>query len=238
MLNNSGRDTESVREFFNGWSLYRRIVDNDYLYHRSVKQVLETWLDGFGRPFSYLDLGCGDAAFSAGVLGGRDVSSYTGLDLSPVALDLAAANTNTLGFPCSLIQGDFMTGLASLAGSYDIIYIGLALHHLPRSEKAFFFGELHRKLAPGGTLLVFDPVLSPGESRNAYMGRWVDHAEWSWRELTVEEIAGAVQHVTSSDYPEEITTLNRMATGTGFRPAEVLFYDRTDFYALMAFRQA
>ena len=95
---------------------------------------------------------------------------------------------------------------------------------------------MHGKLAPGGALIVFDPVLTPGESREAYMGRWVDHAEWSWKALTTEEVEGAVMHVTTSDFPEEITTLNRMAVRAGFNPAQILFMDRTDFYALMEFR--
>ncbi|MEI7962784.1 MAG: class I SAM-dependent methyltransferase [Verrucomicrobiota bacterium] len=91
------RDPEAVVAFFNGWSLYRRIVDNDYLYHRSVKASLGEWLNEMeselGRPFSFLDLGCGDGLFSSEVLEGRSLSSYTGIDISPVALDLAARNT-------------------------------------------------------------------------------------------------------------------------------------------------
>lgn len=229
------RNSVAVQEFFNGWTLYRRIVDNDYLYHRSVRDALSAWLDGFGRPFSFLDLGCGDAAFSSGILRGRPLRSYTGIDLSPVALDLAAKNTQDLSVPCSLHEGDFLLSLPTLPEVYDIIYIGLSLHHLPRREKEFFFGELRRKISPGGVLLIFDPVLTPGETRDSYMGRWVDHARWSWKALSVEEVAGAVQHVTTSDFPEEITTLNRMAVNSGFKPAEVLFSDRTDFYALMAF---
>ena len=235
----SERDAESVREFFNGWSLYRRIVDNDYLYHQAVREALCVWLDAWvnqgNRPFSFLDLGCGDAEFSSGILKGRPLRSYTGIDLSPVALELAANNTRELLAPCRLEAGDFITSVSTLPESYDIIYIGLSLHHLSRSEKEYFFGELSRKLQPGGFLLVFDPVLTPGETRDSYMGRWVDNAQWSWSALSVEEIEGAVQHVTTSDFPEEITTLNRMAVAAGFKPAEILFSDRTDFYALMAF---
>jgi SAM-dependent methyltransferase len=230
------RDAGEVKEFFNGWSLYRRVVDNDYLYHRSVREILARWLDGFGHPFSFLDLGCGDAEFSSALLHGRPIVSYTGMDLSPVALDLAEKNTRDLGVPCELLAGDFMMSLGKLPGRFDIIYIGLSLHHLPLREKEIFFGELRRKLAPGGSLLVFDPVLAPGETRDSYMGRWVDHAERSWSALTREEVAAAVGHVTSSDYPEEIATLNDMALGAGFHSAEILFRDPTDFYALLAFR--
>jgi len=234
------RDPEAVVAFFNGWSLYRRIVDNDYLYHRSVKASLGEWLNEMeselGRPFSFLDLGCGDGLFSSEVLEGRSLSSYTGIDISPVALDLAARNTLQLKAPCTLKAGDFLTEITSLHDTYDIIYIGLSLHHLPRVEKEYFFGQLRRKLAPAGVLLIFDPVLTPGETHDSYMGRWVDHAEWAWNALTTEEVAGAIQHVTTSDYPEEIGTLNRMAVSSGFEPAEILFMDRTDFYALMVFK--
>jgi len=230
------RDSGAVREFFDQWSVYCRIVDNDYLYHRSVREIFAGWLGRFGRPFSFLDLGCGDAKFSSSLLSGKSVISYTGIDLSPVALGLAEKNTRELGVPCSLQAGDFVVSLPSLPGDYDIIYIGLSLHHLRRQEKEFFFGQLHGKLAPGGALIVFDPVLTPGESREAYMGRWVDHAEWAWKALTMEEVEGAVEHVTSSDFPEEISTLNRMAVRSGFHPSRILFEDRTDFYALMEFR--
>jgi SAM-dependent methyltransferase len=238
LISPSPRDAEAVRDFFNGWTLYRRIVDNDYLYHRSVGDVFSRWLDRMDGPFNFLDLGCGDAEFSSGILSGRALRSYTGIDLSPVALELAHQNTASLGVPCNLIVGDFLLSLSALPEEYDLIYIGLSLHHLSRQEKEFFFGELRRKVSPGGSLLIFDPVLTPGEARASYLGRWSDHAQWSWNALTVEEVAGAVQHVTTSDFPEELSTLNRMAVAAGFHSAEVLFMDRTDFYALMVFQAA
>jgi len=229
-------DPATVRAFFDGWSLYRRIVDEDYLYHRSVADALGGWLDGRTGGFSYLDLGCGDAAFSAAVLAGRSVTSYAGMDLSPVALGLARGSLERLGVPFLLTKGDFQRELSSVQGTFDVVYIGLSLHHLMRREKEDFFLHLREKIAPGGALLIFDPVLNPGESRDCYMGRWVDHAEWSWKALSGEEVSRAVEHVTTSDHPEEIATLNRFALSAGFHAAEVLFLDRTDFYALMVFR--
>jgi SAM-dependent methyltransferase len=232
----ANRDPDSIREFFNGWALYRRIVDHDYLCHQSTKQALGEWLDRFGQPFSFLDLGCGDAAFSAGVLTGRTLTSYTGVDISPVALDLAAQNTRQIKAPCSLKVGDFLTEISALQEVYDIIYIGLSLHHLRHSEKETFLGKLRRRLAPGGVLVVYDPVLSPGETRDAYMSRWVDDAQRNWRALSIEDIAEAVKHVTTSDFPEEIGTLDSMALSSGFQRSEILFTDPDQFYALMAFR--
>lgn len=230
------RDAEAVKEFFNQWSVYHRIVENDYLYHRSVKSALVRLLDDLGRPFSFLDLGCGDAAFSADFLKGRAVTSYTGIDLSNVALDFAAENIGKIGIPHSLHCGDFMTLIASIPEAHDIIYIGLSLHHLAREEKKFLFGELRHRISRDGALLIFDPVLTPGETREHYLGRWTDHAIWSWQSLTSEEVDRAVQHVVTADFPEDLTTLNRMALNAGFQPAKILFMDRTDFYALMAFQ--
>ena len=234
-----GRETrgrDAVREFFDGWNLYRRIVDHDYLYHRSVSGSLARWLDGRDPGYSWLDLGCGDAAFSARLLSGRSLRSYTGIDLSPVALGLARNNLRELGLPVNLIEGDFTECLERISEPVDLVYIGLSLHHLLRREKERFFQAVQGKISHGGALVVYDPVLNPGETRNVYLGRWVDHARWSWNTLTEGELDGAVGHVTSSDHPEEITTLNRFAIAAGFQPAEILFMDRTNFYALMVFR--
>ena len=229
-----GRD--AVREFFDGWNLYRRIVDHDYLHHRSVSGSLARWLDGREPGYSWLDLGCGDAAFSAELLAGRPLRSYTGVDLSSVALGLARKNLESLEVPVTLLEGDFTERLDRVSGAVDLVYIGLSLHHLLRREKERFFEAIHGRISRGGALIVYDPVLNPGETRNLYLGRWVDNARWSWNALTEGELDGAVGHVTSSDHPEEITTLNRFAISAGFQPAEILFMDRTNFYALMVFR--
>jgi methylase of polypeptide subunit release factors len=51
------------------------------------------------EPFSFLDLGCGDAATLAPVLKGCQVKSYNGVDLSEPALALAVKNLGVLSGP-------------------------------------------------------------------------------------------------------------------------------------------
>lgn len=104
---NQGHDAEVVREFFDGWSLYRKIVDLNYLFHREAKEAFTRWLDRRNKPFSFLDLGCGDAAFASELLRGRPLIYYTGMDLSPIALELAQKNILGLTAPSKLVLGDF-----------------------------------------------------------------------------------------------------------------------------------
>jgi len=231
----SHHDAEAVREFFNQWALYRKIVDQNYLFHREAGEALRLFLDKRQIPPAFLDLGCGDARFTSDLLHGRALKSYTGMDLSPVALDLARTNLEAAGIRADLICDDFFVGVEKLEKSYDLIFIGLSLHHLQSKEKRAFLQDLRRRLSCGGVLLIFDPVRFTGESRNEYLHRWVEEARASWCSLSAQEVETAVGHVTTSDFPEEITTLNEMAVNAGFHAAEILFKDPSDFYALMAF---
>jgi len=228
-------DADAVKEFFDQWALYRKIVDWNYLFHREASEALSRFLDGFQSPFSFLDLGCGDAGVAGSLLRGRSIRSYTGIDLSPVALELASRNLKDACVAAELIREDFFSGVETLKVHYDVIFIGLSLHHLHSNEKRDFLPQLRRKLSTGGKLVIFDPVLSSGESRADYLQRWVKGARASWNSLSSEEIDAAVNHVTTSDFPEEIDTLSQMAVDAGFHPATVLYRDPTRFYALMVF---
>jgi class 3 adenylate cyclase len=62
--------------FVNAWDLYKRVVDADLMFHREIGEELRQVLrEKFGgRPFSILDLGCGDAANLAPRLEGLTVT--------------------------------------------------------------------------------------------------------------------------------------------------------------------
>ena len=71
----------------------------------TVKQVQQMDLHAqfVGRPFSFLDLGCGDAATLAPLLASMAVQRYKGVDLSESALALAAENLTGLSCPVKLV---------------------------------------------------------------------------------------------------------------------------------------
>jgi SAM-dependent methyltransferase len=151
--------TETVPDtFFDGWRSYQKIVAANYMFHREIaadlRQVLRARFDG--KPFSFLDLGCGDAATLAPVLEGLAVRRYKGVDLLQTALTLAAKNLAILPCAAELARGDFFAELAQESSSFDVIYTSYALHHLATEEKAEFFVRAERCLTDSGLLLLVD----------------------------------------------------------------------------------
>jgi SAM-dependent methyltransferase len=82
----------SAAAFFDVWHTYRKVVAANYMHHMEIRAQLERVLlaQFVGRPFSFLDLGCGDAATLAPLLASMAVQRYKGVDLSESALALAA----------------------------------------------------------------------------------------------------------------------------------------------------
>jgi len=206
--------------FFDGWRSYQMIAAANCLFHREIatnlRQVLAARFDG--APFSFLDLGCGDAAALAPVFEGLALRRYKGVDLSETALTLAAKNLATLPCPAELARGDFFAALAREAGSFDVIYISYALHHLATEDKAEFFLRAARCLANSGMLLLVDVTREEGESLEAYYLRycgWV-HSSWVFDAPVIE---AACDHIIHNDLPEPVSLLNAQARAAGLGKA-------------------
>jgi len=80
--------------FQDGWPVYRKIVDNNYMFHREIYGDITSFIGRRfqQRPILVLEMGCGDASQTAAALRNGRVSLYQGCDLSEVALGLAAQN--------------------------------------------------------------------------------------------------------------------------------------------------
>jgi len=228
------QNAEVVREFFNQWALYRKVVDANYLFHREAMASLSAWLDG-RVVRSFLDLGCGDASFTTEVLAGRGVERYRAVDLSPVALDLARENARRLGGGRELICGDFFEEVPRMVSMSDVVYIGLSLHHLPNDQKAEFFRSVVGCVAGGGAFVFFEPTLRVGETCDAYMRRFMHLVREDWTSLTPDEMDGVAEHVTKCDFPETLETYRAMASEAGFDGGEVIFTDSSELYTMVVF---
>jgi len=93
--------------FFDAWDTYQKVVTCDYMFHREIGAALNQLLRAHfgGRPFSILDLGCGDAATLTPLLEGLALQRYKGVDLSETALVLAAENLKTFLARCNSPRG-------------------------------------------------------------------------------------------------------------------------------------
>jgi SAM-dependent methyltransferase len=140
----------SAAAFFDVWHTYRKVVAANYMHHKEIKAQLERVLlaQFASRPFSFLDLGCGDAATLAPLLASMAVQRYKGVDLSETALALAAENLKALSCPVELVCCDILAALEADTGFYDVVYTSFALHHLSTEQKAEFFHRVAQSGRP------------------------------------------------------------------------------------------
>lgn len=230
----SRQDAERVRAFFDRWRLYRKVLTLDYLSHREAYAALGAALKSVRAPFSFLDLGAGDADCTTAMLRELPVASYEAVDLSGVALGLAEENAGRLSCPKRFTQADFAEYIAGdSCGTFDVIFIGLSLHHLPAADKAAFLPKLRSKLAEGGSFFFYEPIRNATESRADVMSRWWTHAQAAWIGLDSAELEEVREHIFEHDYPESLDAYETMARAGGFRDFEVLYVSPGDFYALV-----
>ena len=80
------------------WRIYRKVVDNNYLFHREAYARLHDLLiNEIAEPFCFLDVACGDASATVDALKGTQVDNYHGIDFSRAALDIAEETLRVLG---------------------------------------------------------------------------------------------------------------------------------------------
>lgn len=98
-----------------------------------------------------LDFGCGAGRLTQALAGWFD--SVTGIDISPVMLDLARKHNN-FGERCAyrLNTSDDLVQLPS--DSFDMVYSQIVLQHLPAPVACRYLSEFVRVLRPGGLALI------------------------------------------------------------------------------------
>jgi SAM-dependent methyltransferase len=228
--------SEAVHAFFSQWDIYRLCIEHNTLFHREVGAILRRELLPSTAPFTFLDLACGDADLTAAALRGTRMSSYTGVDFSAPALALAANKIAELGCPRTLHEADFTEFLRQNKMQFDVIYLGLSLHHLERETKREMMAHLRRATAPGGTFYLFEPFLRPGEHREGYVARWAAAMDGPYDPFPPEARDALREHVRASEKPESQDEYLSAARAAGFEDGKILFTDPDNFYSLFRFR--
>ena len=98
---------------------------------------------------SVLDLCCGSGEAAAPWLAAG--FRVTGLDVSPLALELAAQRHPSMERVEGLAENPPLSD-----GSFDAIQLSVALHEFPRREREMVLQQCLRLLRPGGWLVVVD----------------------------------------------------------------------------------
>lgn len=125
---------------------FRDVTAHRYTLEPHIPEIVrfEDW-----AGHEVLEVGCGTA--TDGERFARAGASYTGVDQSESALDLARRR-----FDFADLRGTFVscsaTALPFPAATFDLVYSHGVVHHIPDTERAI--AEMHRVLRPGGTALV------------------------------------------------------------------------------------
>ena len=228
-------DASTLVIFQRDWNIYRKMVDNNFLFHREAYARLhDVLVQDVGRPFDFLDIACGDARASVAALDGTLVAHYHGIDLSPVALGLAREACERLICPVTLEQGDFIRLVSSRMDPADIVWIGLSLHHLRNPEKLAFMREIRRILGKDGLLLIYENTSPDGEDREGWLRRW-DLQKPVWIAYDEAEWAAMAAHVHAADFPETEAGWRDLGRKGGFSAVREIFSAPSDLFRLYCF---
>jgi ubiquinone/menaquinone biosynthesis C-methylase UbiE len=151
---------QKVRAFWNteacGTHFITRFVDERDFFskYREFRYRTEWHIPAFAsfaqaKSKRVLEIGCGNGA--DGVMFASHGAHYTGVDLTPEAIDATRRH-----FAAEGLDGQFRLenaqGLSFADDSFDIVYSYGVLHHTPAPRQAV--REVYRVLKPGGVALV------------------------------------------------------------------------------------
>ena len=223
-----------VKEVFEQWSMYDAVVQAGYMAHNEIVAALSAWVQQQAEPLRIIDLGCGDSWLATRAFRDANVDEYHGVDVSESAVDRARQHV-------AIWQGRAIVSAGNLAeflrdvndNSANVVLASYSLHHFSTDAKIALIADIHRVLAPGGTLLWIDAVRNNDESRDQYIDRLTHEMETDWTALTVDQREKAWAHVRESDFPETSNWILEHVQAVGFRPTSTLL--STPFFQGWAF---
>ena len=233
----SVHDQEALEFFRSQWTLYTKLVSNNQLFHRDVREKIRGLLRrDFAGPIRLLDLACGDASVMVSTLSDLPVAHYHGVDLAEPALEMAAKNLEVLGCELELEQADFIEAMRERPEPADLVWIGLSLHHLGAGDKLELLREIRAVLDPSGRLMIYDPTIPDDEDLTTFHLREEAIVRGQWTMLTDAEIEAAVRHIHGNDLPETVSDTIAMGHEAGFAGVEQLYVSPTNIYRMFVYR--
>ncbi len=220
----NAENSQNFELFTKSWKAYQAIIEHDYLWHSMAATALNQWLsERFGTDisFSFVDLACGDSSTTAGVLQNFRNVNYTGIDSSSQALNEALRNTSQITHQ-TLVESDYLDFLATGEEKYDVIYIGLAAHHLGLENLDRFFNLIRNRLNPGGAFIAYETFLLPDETLDEHKKRLSLMIRYFWSAMSLAYRQTVIEHVAVNDRPVSLADWNEKITNAGFTTTKVL----------------
>lgn len=229
---------DTVSQYFNTkWTQYQQALKNNTLWHREMMENSSSFIDkNMGsRPFSFVDVGCGDGSMIIAVLAGKAIKKYIGIDAASEVLKLAEKNLEVLQGDKEFICGNMVDAIDQLNTPVDIIYSSYAVHHLSLQEKVEFINKCQKHLNDGGYLIMIDSVLKENQTREQWLDVLEDRIK-STQKPSLEELKSRMEHPRADDFPEAISTFMKIALEQKWEKFEVPV--ETDISAMMIFHKA
>lgn len=219
-------DANAMEQFQRQWGAYQKLVDSDVLSHRAAGAILHDALARVPKPFTFVDIACGDASLTKRALQGTKVSHYHGIDLSEPAIELAEKMLDGALYEVDLDHEDFVEALEKRPEPADVAWCGLSIHHLVTEDKLKLLKAIRG--ATSIALLIYEPSRRDGEDRETWLRRFLAAQEPTWTTLTPEERGQIVHHIETSDLPETASGWIDLGRQAGFARATQLFVDPSD----------
>lgn len=230
------QNKSSVELFEENWKAYQIALDKNYLYHQEMYSKLKEYLSVHytNQSLKFLDLGCGNASYITDTLKDFSLEQYIGVDIAAPVLPLAKKNLNTLNGSIQLVEADFFEEIDSIPGTFDIVLISYALHHLPTlQQKQNFIQKCQTKLKTNGCLIVIDIFSRPNQTQADWFSEYEAYFHKHCTSLNDIQTKLSLDHIRDYDFPETIDNYKQIAQTSGFQQFEVLNTEG-DFWAMLS----
>lgn len=192
---------------------FDRFTSADDSFSENIERPVIESLAGNVDGQNMLDLGCGSGVYSLSFAGNG--AEVTGLDLSPVMIELASEKARERGLKLDLRVADISRTLPFDDDQFDIVFTATVLHYI--EDLASFFREAARVLKPGGNLIasvlhpvatayfppVSEEIISSNRWQMQYFGSSLRMIETPWKDFGDVSSEGRriiSYHHTLSDY--------------------------------------
>ncbi len=188
------------------------------MFHRDLGNITTSiWENNFkNASINLLDLGCGDAYQLSTIMEGRQINSYTGIDLSSAVLEYTKENLDNIKIPFSLLAGPMEFEIDKTEITYDLIYSSYAFHHLQDERKKELLEKCYAKLNTDGVLILIDHFKDDGQDRDDYIDEYVNNIKTNWLHITSEENDLIEEHMRGYDFPTTEHQITRWGKEIGF----------------------